>query len=148
MSFSCVLFQRLFLFYIPFLWRGFRPTPTGAPHVVSFIEATCSAVAILPWLITLQMLLAFPVVSASYETRCESTGLENSGLVPPNPHQARPRNSKSNLTISTRIHTVPTQHIFQHNAIVFKSHSALTEIIDCYGYVSITYLPNIVHSHQ
>ena len=48
----------------------------------------------------------------------------------PNPHQARPGNSKLNRTNSRRIHTVPIHHIFQQNARGLKSQSALTEIID------------------
>ena len=50
----------------------------------------------------------------------------------PFPRQARPGNFnfKSNRTNSSRIHTVPTHHIFQQNVRGLKSDSALTEIID------------------
>ena len=44
--------------------------------------------------------------------------------------QALPGNFKSNRPKSSRIHTVPTQHIFQQNARGLKSNSKLTELID------------------
>ncbi len=48
----------------------------------------------------------------------------------PNPHKARLAISKSNRTISKRIHNVPIPRIFQQNTRGLKSHSALMEIID------------------
>ncbi len=44
--------------------------------------------------------------------------------------RALPDNFKSNRPKSSRIHTVPTQHIFQQNARGLKSNSKLTELID------------------
>jgi len=48
----------------------------------------------------------------------------------PTHSQARPGFSKSNRTNSSRIHNVPTHHIFQQNARGLKSNSLFTELID------------------
>jgi hypothetical protein len=104
--------------------------PTGHHTLFLCLETPCGVAA------TLQMnshLANASRVSGGlsiFRNTLRVNGPGKLGRARPTHSQARPGISKSNRTNSTRIHTVPTHHIFQQNAGGLNSNSVFTELVD------------------